>query len=168
MQSGYYSGGSLSSNGAYDTGYNSGYSGGYNSGYSAGYAQGVAKAQSSTATVTYTVKHVHGAYCKPSPSFIYHGTTSDMHSDGERYEFYGHCSVCGNSYGLSKKASDVESEGEAYYIQRAEDRYKAHLTSSGECPYATITCGKAEGTRTTTNTSTLGAGDTVISAVVNF
>lgn len=175
VQAGYYSGGSLSSNGAYDTGYSTGYSAGnsagYNSGYNAGYAQGVAKAQSTTATVTYTVRHTHvdGCYSRGKAAYFIQSHDQEYDADWGSTKVYGYatCSVCGQQWHCSggPDADWRSLAGDA----EAKARDSGHLVN-GMCYNTTpsLSCGKTEGIRTTTNTATLGTGDTVISAVVNF
>lgn len=162
LPAGYYSGGTLSSAGAYDAGYNR------------GLAEGTARSFSTNATVTYTVHHAHIDSCYSYP--IYTGYTvvdvrpehdSDLNID--RWSTTVRCNTCG---ACAERATH-QGRGKDYSESRAvENLMKQHTTING-VTYCTsagkvLTCGKAAGSFTTTNAPSLGAGDRIVSAVINY
>lgn len=177
VQAGYYTGGTLTSDGAYNTGYSQGVTNAdarsnpasynYRSGYNAGYAEGIAKSQSATAKVVYTISHTHGEYCRQQTTYTTNSYTSWENvgeKDNPNYTTVYHmtltCSVCGRSW-------DRSSSG-GWPSHYATDQYSSHLNAYGKCPYGAYVCGKSAGQQTVNNVSALGMGDTVVSAVVQY
>lgn len=177
VQAGYYTGGTLTSDGAYNTGYSQGVTNAdarsnpasynYKSGYNAGYAEGIAKSQSATANVVYTISHTHGEYCKPTASYSEIAAHQEWENIGEKDNpnytwvwYHGiRCNVCGRSWSKSS-GSGIPS--------MPTDKYQQHLNGYGKCPYGSYVCGKSAGQQNVTNVSALGMGDTVVSAVVQY
>lgn len=137
---GFYSSGTLSTSNAYQS----------------GYAKGVADSKSTSAKITYTINHVHGDYCYPIPTAQY----SSSHKDGGPYKRSVTCSVCG-AYFSHTSGGGWPSDEQVY------GPYYEHLVN-GRCTAKGYQCGKVHGNRTTTDVKTLGSGDSLVSANIQF
>lgn len=152
----------------------------YNAGYSKGYAEG--STRTANAKVTYTAKHTHGDYCYPiatkiGPSTNSYMTWNDDYEPERTYDSRHHvatytCSVCNKTFSWDERMRTWGESGEnSYYMEqaiiKAENEFNAHLVG-GRCTAGGYKCGKSTGTYTTTNATTLGEGDSIVSAVINF
>ncbi len=152
----------------------------YTRGYGDGYTDGLVAGQSSTVNVQYEIRHVHGDYCYPVPSTInesYSGIYYVKHCDydGERDTWYDNyrmdctleCSACHQTF------TGISSHRHEHHVNSGEARgnamaaFNSHLTL-GRCHNAGYACNKSEGTQIVNNVSSLGTGDTVIRAIVNY
>ncbi len=124
------------------------------SAYNLGVVDGKANASVNNVNITYTVKHTHNSSCYPTASFTYLGSEYNKYIEDTEYIWI--CSVCNTRF------VDRNSDG-----WTARQTFNAHLVN-GHCPNSSFTCGKIEGTRTTTNISTLASGDAVISATITY
>ena len=136
--------------------------------YQMGLTAGATNTNLGNVTVTYTVQHAHvdGCYSRGKPAY-YISSHSTENDDG-RTKYYGYatCSVCGKSWHCSLGYKDWGTlEGDALYDAKAS----GHI-SNGMCynTAPTLSCGKTPGTYTTTDTATLGVGDTVTKAEITF
>lgn len=140
----------------------------YDAGYTQGYAEGSTK--TANANVTYTAKHTHGDYCYPIAEKTNVREWSAPRDDQSAYVVANYvtfnCSVCGKSFDGMVNDGDYRYPSD-YHWQTANNAFNAHLTA-GRCTAGGYKCGKSTGTYTTTNVTTLGEGDSVISAVINF
>lgn len=123
--------------------------------YQMGLTAGATNTNLDNVSIEYTVQHTHGAYCKATKS---HVIDSNRQSDKE-YRSTGHCTACGASFDSGwTTASDGFSKTQGYV-------YNIYIGHSCNPP---LVCGQTEGTRTTTDTTTLVGGDKVVSATITY
>lgn len=148
------------------------------------YAMGKTAASIDTTNISvkYNVNHTHGDYCYPIASYSLtrsqfngygddHDNDSGHDWDTTHVRYTATCSICGGSYSgeaRNRHKNTVKSETESSARSQCISSFNSHLIAGGRCSRAGYKCGKAEGTQTVTDVSTLGAGDSVISATIEF
>ena len=159
LPAGYYTGGTLDSSNA------------YNSGYNIGYTDGVASASSTSSNVdvTYTYRHTHCSSCYSYPDAHYVEYYEKGDDGGERAHICTiTCSACGKYWRVAHRTSTSDAQrsiSEAWALANSS----GHI-QNGKCYSAspTLSCGKSAAEYTTTNVSDLIAGDSVISATIVY
>lgn len=127
--------------------------------YQMGLTAGATNTNLDNVTVTYTIKHTHGSYCRAVRSLSIDYQNQSTSSGGKKqFRVKGHCTACGKTFDSGWYDADSYS---------APSNVVYSLYGSHSCNPPLI-CGKEEGTRTTTDSSSLTAGDEVVSAVIDF
>lgn len=127
--------------------------------YTMGKTDAATGADITNVKVTFHYKHTHGRYCYPDAYLVRDGSREYEDEEGPHTYVWGHCSVCGQGFGSHGHTNLKWYDLEAQMAQHAP---------GGKCTKNGYTCGKTEGEQTTTDSSTLGAGDTVTSAVIIY
>ena len=137
--------------------------------YQMGVTDGATGSKTKDVDVTYTVAHTHGDYCYPIASKTERAWRDDPHYlGGGDWSEHGiiaqvTCNVCG-AYWRGDVADDYRYDVAYQYPRNA---YANHLRL-GRCPNKGYQCGKTAGEYTTTDVTTLGTGDSVLSATIKY
>ena len=123
--------------------------------YQMGLTNGATNTNLDNVSITYTVRHTHGSYCRATKSLV----IDSNRKSGNEYRSTGHCTACGASFDSGwTTASNGFSKTQGYV---------ANIYMGHSCNPSLI-CGLDEGTRTTSDATTLKAGDEVISATITY
>ena len=151
----------------------------YKAGYDAGYVVGAASgsASSDVTKITYTVRHTHVNGCyglinPPASAVLNQWVTSGDDGSGGYVDDYHASYTCSYCKTVIARGDKKWDKAEALRRAQAQLATQRHVVN-GKCmaykiQSSTPTCGKTPGDRTTQDIATLGVGDSVVSATVDF
>ncbi len=128
--------------------------------YQMGLTNGATTTNLDNVSITYTVRHTHGNYCYPTRSLVLNGTRTASAGNGKNsYRTTGTCTACGQTFDSGWVESSSGSGRSVDYV---------YTIYGGHSCNPIRNCGLDEGTRTTSDATTLKAGDEVVSATITY